>query len=98
MNIYFKLFSSRWDAVTDQIQKQNIPGVPRNPHDLRTAACNAINFLPQRFIWVETLFENNFDLLSDFIRTQSRNMVFTDDPGVVCMATALYLGKIHYFP
>ena len=79
--------------MADQVRVAGVQGVAKTPWDLRDEVCNALKYLPNRFYWVETKFGGSFDRYFAFIEHHRRSTVWTDDMGIMCQATALYLGN-----
>ena len=91
--IIFFLFIFRYDAVSDQCRIRGIQGVPLTPWELRQEVCCALRYLPNRFKWVDMLFNGSFDSYSQHIANHSQQNEWTDDEGIIVAATALYLGE-----
>jgi len=82
-----------YDAIADQILLHEVHDKPNNHLDLRLAVCDALPQLPQAKDWVQNLFgdEKTFD---EFIEEHRQPGVWTDGLGIMCQATALYVGRI----
>ena len=51
--------------------------------------------LPQTKEWITTSFNNSNKEFLKFIEIQRRMGTWTDDSGIMCQATALFLGNIN---
>jgi len=81
-----------YDAIADQIVLHEVPDMPTNHIDLRTAVCDALPYLPQSKDWIQNIFggEKSF---SNFIEEHKNPGVWTDGLGIMCQATSLYVGR-----
>ena len=82
-----------YDAVADQIVLHNIPNKPRDHVRLRSAICRFIPSLSQTTVWIENIFGNDRTKFNSFIAQHQRDCEWTDDYGIMCQATALYLER-----
>ena len=83
-----------YDAAADQVLLYQIPDRPGDHHQLRLEVCRSLRHLPQASTWVENLFSNSKKKFSKFIARHRRPGTWTDNLGIMCQATALYLGKV----
>ena len=83
-----------YDAAADQVVLHQIPGRPEDHQQLRLEVCRSLRHLPQTSTWVENFFSNSKKRFSKFIARHRRSGTWTDNLGIMCQATALYLGKI----
>jgi len=81
-----------YDAIADQIVLHEVPDKPTNHVDLRRAVCEAIPKLPQAKEWVQNLFGNE-DTFTEFLDEHRVSGIWTDSLGIMCQATALYVGR-----
>lgn len=79
-----------YDAIADQIILHKVPGLPTNHADLRRSVVAAIPSLPQAEHWQVVLGDED---LETFLKSHSVLGMWTDDLGVMCQATALYVGR-----
>ena len=100
-----------WDATADQVYVicqlivsiisvfqvilHDIPDIPRDHGSLRKAVANSLMTLPQTPEWIENFFENSKKNFQKFMARHRRLGTWTDNLGIMCQATALYLGNIH---
>ena len=85
-----------YDAAADQVLLHQIPDRPGDHHQLRLEVCRSLRNLPQTSSWVENLFSNSKKKFSKFIARHRRPGTWTDNLGIMCQATALYLGKVSH--
>lgn len=85
-----------YDAVADQITLHNIPNKPKDHVRLRSAICRFIPFLPQSSQWIENIFGNDRSKFNKFIARHQGDCEWTDDYGIICQATALFLERNIY--
>ena len=69
--------------------------MPRDHGDLRREVCDSLMDLPQTKEWIKTSFNNSNKEFLKFIEIQRRVGTWTDDAGIMCQATALFLGNIN---
>jgi len=81
-----------YDAIADQIVLHDVRDKPTNHSDLRLAVCDAIPELPQAKEWVQNIFGSE-ETFTDFIEKHRSLGVWTDELGVMCQATALFVGR-----
>ena len=81
-----------YDAIADQIVLHEVPDKPTNHVDLRRAVCEAIPKLPQAKEWVQNLFGNE-ETFTEFLEEHRISGIWTDSLGIMCQATALYVGR-----
>merc|ERR1719187_896494 len=65
---------------------------PNNHLDLRLAVCDALPQLPQAKDWVQNLFGDE-KTFGEFIEEHRHPGVWTDGLGIMCQATALFVGR-----
>ena len=82
-----------YDAVGDQVRLHQIPDRPEDHQQLRLEVCRSLRRLPQTSTWVEHCFNNNKKRFSNFLARHRRVGTWTDNMGIMCQATAIYLGK-----
>ena len=82
-----------YDAAADQVVLHEIAGKPEDHVELRREVCQYLRYLPQAATWVENFFSNSKKKFSRFISRHRRPGTWTDNFGIICQATALYLGK-----
>ena len=75
----------------------NIAEKPRDHGNLRRKVCDSMMDLPQTPEWIKTSFNNSKEEFLKFIERHRRMGTWTDDAGIMCQATALYLGNINLF-
>ena len=78
-----------------QVILHDIPDIPRDHGSLRRAVVNSLMTLPQTPEWIENFFENSKKNFQKFMARHRRLGTWTDNLGIMCQATALYLGNIH---
>jgi len=81
-----------YDAIADQIVLHDVPDKPTNHVDLRQAVCDAIPKLPQAKEWIQNLFGDEATFL-DFLEEHKTTGIWTDSLGIMCQATALFVGR-----
>merc|ERR1719369_1314517 len=81
-----------YDAIADQIVLHDVRDKPTNHYDLRLAVCDAIPELPQAKEWVQNIFGSE-ETFTAFIEKHRSLGVWTDELGVMCQATALFVGR-----
>ena len=81
-----------YDAIADQIVLHEVPGKPTNHLDLRSAVCDVLPDLPQAKDWVQNIFGGEKPF-SEFIEEHKKPGVWTDGLGIMCQATALFVGR-----
>ena len=82
-----------YDAAADQVLLHQIPDRPEDHRQLRLEVCRSLRHLPQSSSWVETFFSSSQKRFSKFIARHRRAGTWTDNLGIMCQATAIYLGK-----
>ena len=82
-----------YDAIVDQMDLLGIPGNGVDHTRLRAEVCKAIPSFPQASDWIKDLFENSERNFKKFLSKHSRPGIWTDDKGIMCQATSLYLGR-----
>ena len=85
-----------YDAAADQVLLHNITDKPHQHEELRREVCQALRHLPQADTWRENFFSNSRKKFSLFIKRHSKSGTWTDNLGILCQATALYLGKAQH--
>ena len=78
-----------------QVILHDIPDIPRDHGSLRKAVANSLMTLPQTPEWIENFFENSKKNFLKFMARHRRLGTWTDNLGIMCQATALYLGNSH---
>jgi len=81
-----------YDAIADQIVLHAVPDKPTNHVDLRQAVCAAIPKLPQAKEWIQNLFGDEVTF-QDFLEEHKTSGIWTDSLGIMCQATALFVGR-----
>ena len=81
-----------YSAVCDQIRLTNIHGKPNTPDSLRKTICDVIPSFPQAQFWITKLFHGQSGFRK-FLTHHKKNGEWTNDDGVMCQATALYLER-----
>ena len=82
-----------YDAVADQVKLLEIPGVARDHEGLRSEICKALPKLPQAAEWKKSVFRSDRKRFHNFVTKHKRVGEWTDERGIICQATALYLGR-----
>lgn len=82
-----------YDAVADQVKLLDIKGVARDHKGLRSEICQALPKLAQAPEWLTSVFRSNSRRFGNFVSKHERGGEWTDDRGIMCHATALYLGR-----
>ena len=82
-----------WHAVADQIDLFKLTDKPRKYWRLRQEVCDYIPDCPHASQWIEVVFDNSPEELRRFIQRQRHDGTWTDDYGIMCQATALYVGR-----
>ena len=80
-----------YNAISDQIRLLEIPNKPANTDSLRKAICDVLPSLNQAKDWISLL--GGLSEFKKFLTHHKKNRTWTDDMGVMCQATALYLGR-----
>ena len=80
-----------YDAMADQVRLHDLDR-PRTPSGLRRAVCEAIPLMPEAKEWCRSLFPDSASFIS-FLVKHSTPGTWTDPMGIMCQATALYLGR-----
>ena len=88
-----------YEAVTCICRKMNIRlgnghPAPVNHADLRQAVCNTLEKHPQSQEWTQKLFRNKKRDWNNLIRNNRIPGTYTDNNGIMVVATAQYLGVI----
>ena len=81
-----------YDAIADQIALHKVPDKPTNHVDLRLAVCEAIPKMPQAKEWIQNLFRDE-DTFKAFLEKHKTLGKWTDSYGIMCQATALFVGR-----
>ena len=82
-----------WHAVADQIVLFNMNDKPQKYWRLRQEVCDYIPGCPNASQWIENLFNNSPEDFRRFIQRQREDGTWTDGYGIMCQATALYVGR-----
>ena len=82
-----------YDAVADQVQLLEIPDKPTDHADVRDQVTKSLLNLPQTPVWIQNFFNNSNVNFRNFIARHRRPGTYTDNLGILCQATAFYLGK-----
>ena len=77
-----------------KVKLYDIADMPRDHGDLRREVCDSLMDLPQTKEWIKTSFNSSNKEFLKFIEIQRRMGTWTDDAGIMCQATALFLGNI----
>ena len=72
----------------------DIADKPRDQGDLRREVCDSIMDLPQTPVWIQNFFNNSKEIFRKYVERNRRMGKWTDDLGIMCQATALFLGNI----
>ena len=80
-----------YNAMADQVRMHDLKR-PETPSGLRKAVCEAIPFMPEAKEWSRSLFPDTASFIS-FLTKHSTPGTWTDSMGIMCQATALYLGR-----
>ena len=82
-----------WHAVADQIVLFGMNDKPRKYWRLRQEVCDYIPDCPHASQWIEGLFDKSQEEFRRFIQRQREDGTWTDGYGIMCQATALYVGR-----
>ena len=80
-----------------QVVLHNIPDIPREHGSLRKAVVDSLMTLPQTPIWIENFFGNSKKNFRKFMARHRKLGTWTDNLGIMCQATALYLGDTYFY-
>ena len=72
----------------------DIADKPRDHGDLRREVCDSIMDLPQTPVWIQKFFNNSVEIFRKFVERHRRMGIWTDNLGIMCQATALFIGNI----
>ena len=86
-----------YDAVADQVKLLEIPDKPTDHADVRDEVTKSLLNLPQTPFWIQNFFNNSNKNFRKFIARHRRPGTWTDNLGILCQATAFYLGKSALF-
>ena len=75
----------------------DIADMPRDHGDLRREVCDSLMELPQTPVWIQNFFNNSKKNFRKFIGRHRRMGTWTDNLGIMCQATALFLGNIDIY-
>ena len=82
-----------WHCINDLLEINPVPGVPRGHQSLRYFICDRVMALPNSSSWIEVFFENRVSAFNNFIARMKISGEFTDNYGLIPLATSLILGN-----
>ena len=84
-----------WDCIDDLMEIHPIPGVPRGHLNIRKYICDRVMSLPAALIndWIQIHFKNRVSAFGSFLNKLKRSGTYTDDFGIITLATSLILGN-----
>ena len=71
--------------------------MPRDHRSLRRAVVDSLLTLPQAQSWIQNFFGNSKKNFCKFLARHRKLGTWTDNLGIMCQATALYLGNISIY-
>ena len=92
-SLYFHRWNCWYDAAADQVILHDIPNKARDHINLRAEVCKTLLSLPQTPVWIQNIFNNSQKRFRKFLARHKRPGQWTDNSGIMCQATALYLGR-----
>ena len=82
-----------WDSLDDLLEINPISGVPSGHLSLRSYICDRVMALPLTTSWIRDYFGNSRTAFQDFLDIMKRPESYTDDYGLITLATSLVLGN-----
>ena len=67
---------------------------PRDHGDLRREVCDSMMDLPQTATWIKEFFSNSEERFRKYVERNRRLGKWIDNIGIMCQATALFIGNI----
>ena len=82
-----------FDSLDDLLGLYPIAGVPRGHLNIRSYICDRVLALAQTPDWIATHFGDNISAFKDYLAIMKTSGTYTDDYGIITVATSLILGN-----